>query len=112
MQRLDTLVVERGLDRVDLVKIDVEGHEHAVFDGAAETLRSFRPAVVFESGHEAEADRHAIADRLRDADYEIVAVLHDYGALTCDLGDYRAARGASDSREAHNLLALPRRTAR
>jgi FkbM family methyltransferase len=108
LRRLDTVVAEHTLDRVDLVKIDVEGHERPVFDGAVQTLRRFRPAVVFESGHEDVAGRHAIADRLRDLDYEIVAVLHDYGALSCDLDDYRAARGACRGSEAHNVLALPR----
>ncbi len=39
-----------GLDRIDVVKIDVEGHERAVFEGAVETLRRLGPALVFESG--------------------------------------------------------------
>lgn len=108
LRRLDTVVAEYALDRVDLVKIDVEGHERLVFDGAIETLRRFRPAVVFESGHEDESDRHSIADCLQSLEYEIVAVLHDYGALACSLADYREARGASGGREAHNVLALPR----
>ena len=32
------------------MKIDVEGHELAVFEGATETLRRLGPALVFESG--------------------------------------------------------------
>lgn len=46
LQRLDSL----ALDRLDVVKIDVEGHELAVFEGAVETLRRLGPALVFESG--------------------------------------------------------------
>lgn len=37
-----------GLSAVDLVKIDVEGHELAVVKGAINTLRRCRPVVVVE----------------------------------------------------------------
>jgi FkbM family methyltransferase len=109
--KLDTIVAERGLGRVDLVKIDVEGHERLVFDGGLETLRRFGPAVVFESGLETAADRGAIAERLEQLGYDIVAVLHDHGALPADLADYRAARAACAGDEARNILALPREAA-
>jgi FkbM family methyltransferase len=46
--RFDTWAHRQGLDRLDLVKVDVEGAELAVLDGAAETLRRFRPIVVIE----------------------------------------------------------------
>jgi len=45
---LDAFVTERGVQRVDFVKIDVEGAELAVLDGAAETLAKNRPTVVLE----------------------------------------------------------------
>jgi FkbM family methyltransferase len=105
--RLDTLVAEQALARVDLVKIDVEGHERAVLEGGTDTLRRFRPALVFESGHENQSDRAAIAALFAGLDYELVAVLHDYGALACDLDAYRAARGPCAGTEARNILALP-----
>jgi len=44
--RLDSL----GLDRLDVLKVDVEGHELEVFEGARETLRRLGPVIVFESG--------------------------------------------------------------
>lgn len=44
--RLDSL----GLERVDVIKIDVEGHELAVLKGAEQTLRRLGPALVFETG--------------------------------------------------------------
>jgi FkbM family methyltransferase len=46
--RLDSWVESRGLDRLDLLKLDVEGAEPAVFDGAEETLRRFKPFTVVE----------------------------------------------------------------
>ena len=45
---IDDTVAELGLDRVDFVKIDVEGGELAVLQGATDTLERHRPIVVFE----------------------------------------------------------------
>ncbi len=45
-------------DRLDVLKVDVEGFEGAVFEGARETLARCRPVVVFEDGV-ADAERCA-----------------------------------------------------
>jgi len=108
LRRLDTIVVEARLARLDLVKIDVEGHERAVLAGAEAALRRFRPAIVFESGHETAGDRTVITTLLAELGYQLVAVLHDYGALACTEDDYRNATAACAGREARNILALPR----
>ena len=108
-RRLDDLAAEHGLERLDLVKIDVESHERQVLEGGAATLARLRPALVIESGHESPADRVAIAALMQRLDYDLVAVLHDHGALPATLADYQAARAACAGREAHNLLLLPKR---
>jgi len=46
--QLDTLVLERQLNRVDLIKIDVDGQEARVLRGARGTLERFRPTLFFE----------------------------------------------------------------
>ena len=46
---LDSIVERLGLDRVDFVKLDVEGHELQAIRGAASTFRRFRPTAVIES---------------------------------------------------------------
>jgi FkbM family methyltransferase len=112
LRRLDGIVAERDLTRLDLLKIDVEGHERFVLASAIETLRRFRPAVVFESGHETPEDRRVIAAQFDELAYDFVAVLHDYGALACSSGDYVEARGACAGTEARNILALPRKLTR
>lgn len=47
-RRLDSWVAEEGLDRVDLVKLDVEGAEARVLDGATATIERHRPHLVVE----------------------------------------------------------------
>jgi FkbM family methyltransferase len=46
---LDDFAESQKLTRLDLLKIDVEGSETAVVQGARETLRRFRPIVVAEA---------------------------------------------------------------
>lgn len=40
--------VTRYLDRVDMIKMDVEGAEAAVMEGAEETIKRFRPSFLIE----------------------------------------------------------------
>jgi len=47
-RRLDDIVREAGVTRVDAVKIDVEGAEFLVLKGAVETLDRYRPVVSVE----------------------------------------------------------------
>ena len=45
---LDRYVAEAGLTRMDFIKMDVEGFEPAVLDGAAAAIERFRPPVLME----------------------------------------------------------------
>jgi transcription antitermination factor NusA-like protein len=47
-RRIDDVVGELGLKRVDVVKIDVEGAEYNVLRGARATLTRFHPKIVLE----------------------------------------------------------------
>jgi FkbM family methyltransferase len=45
---LDTFVADNRIDRIDVIKVDVEGHEERVLAGARETLAAFHPTLVLE----------------------------------------------------------------
>jgi FkbM family methyltransferase len=47
-EALDQLLEENGIDRVDAIKIDVEGAEELVLRGATRCLTMQRPVVIFE----------------------------------------------------------------
>lgn len=55
--RFDEILSNGGVQRVDLVKIDVEGAELFVLQGAEETLRRFKPKILLEMNEE--TFRHA-----------------------------------------------------
>jgi len=45
---IDVFAAEQQLDRIALIKVDVEGWEAAVLRGAARVIDACRPAIVFE----------------------------------------------------------------
>jgi FkbM family methyltransferase len=45
---LDDLFDSLALDRLDFMKVDIEGHEHRFLTGAARTIARFRPVLLME----------------------------------------------------------------
>jgi hypothetical protein len=45
---MDAIVAAAGIERLDLLKIDVEGFEWRVLRGGEGTIAKFRPHIVFE----------------------------------------------------------------
>ncbi|MFK7989937.1 MAG: FkbM family methyltransferase [Sandaracinaceae bacterium] len=54
VDRIDALVANLGLDRVDLLKFDVEGAEKHALEGAEQTIQQHRPAVQLSIYHRPE----------------------------------------------------------
>ncbi len=48
MQTLDAYVKEKGLTRIDLIKLDVDGFEGKVIRGALNTLKEYKPFLIIE----------------------------------------------------------------
>jgi hypothetical protein len=75
--------------RVDLIKIDVEGHEEAVIRGARELINNDEPIVIFECFH---------------GGREINRMLYKKGYTVAD-----AETMAAPSEDTSNFVALPAR---
>lgn len=78
---LDTLIAKLGWQKVDAVKIDVEGSEAEVFEGMKDTLaRLDAPMVVFESNT-------VILRKRGQTAQDLIAMLRRYG-YECYLPQY------------------------
>jgi FkbM family methyltransferase len=75
--RLDTVLDAAQIGHVDLVKVDVEGHEPEVFEGASRTLERDKPIVLFEVNALRRSPDGVSAqsvDELRQVGYEMYGV--------------------------------------
>jgi FkbM family methyltransferase len=72
VRRLDSIMATERLPTPDLIKIDVEGAEADVLNGAARTIMSMRPALLIEL-HGTNAP---IAAALEEFGYEAIALGH------------------------------------
>jgi FkbM family methyltransferase len=79
---IDSYVETNGLDRLDFVKIDVEGAEDAVIRGMNRTLGSLRPAVLVEI-HAKDGSESETLKRLKENGYHLRRLEPD-GWTICD----------------------------
>jgi FkbM family methyltransferase len=72
---LDAYLQKKSIGKVDLIKIDVEGYEGHVLDGAANTIQKNHPVIIMELV-DAHQQRHGgsarlIADKLKKHGYTL-----------------------------------------
>ena len=69
---LDEYVQKKGIAKVDFLKIDVEGAEESVLEGATNVLSTDRPVLLIEL-HELDRfkDKHPAILRLRSYNYQV-----------------------------------------
>lgn len=65
IRTLDSLLAERGIEQVDVMKIDVEGAEARVLAGAATTMGGDNPMTLLLDLHPRRVDTLAVCDQLR-----------------------------------------------
>jgi len=104
---LDEVAAAEALRAVALIKIDVEGFEAEVLQGAARTLAQLRPALFFETGHEPPEKRRIIGDLLAGTGYELVGIVCPDGIVEASLDDYVGGTGLFNGLGVANLFALP-----
>jgi len=51
LRTLDECIYDMDIDRVDFIKIDVDGHEPAFLDGAVKTIEKYNPIILLEVNH-------------------------------------------------------------
>jgi len=100
---VDSVVRSSGLDRLDLIKIDVEGWELPVLRGSLHSIKRFRPRIIFEF------DPHYIT-RCGGTSAEILELFQslDYELFVLRLRHAPSKVTKSDPK-AGNLLGLPSR---
>ena len=69
---LDRFVQEHALQRVDAMKLDVEGEEGPLLEGARSVLENMRPVILFEfSSSQPAAKNDRVLNLLRSLEYEV-----------------------------------------
>ncbi|MBM0743189.1 FkbM family methyltransferase [Phormidium sp. CLA17] len=75
VQQLDNLIEEMSVQRIDIIKIDVEGAEFLVFEGSRNVIERFHPLICFELLDSALQNQGSssvsLLRYLRDLGYEI-----------------------------------------
>lgn len=65
--RIDDFVRERGIERVDFIKMDIEGAEQEALDGCVETIKKFTPKLALSAYHKPE-DLYLLMEMVRALD--------------------------------------------
>lgn len=73
MLKLDSYVAKKEINRLDLMKIDVEGYESFVLEGARESIRRYRPTIICEVAPDEYRGRtfHLIKEISQECGYKI-----------------------------------------
>jgi hypothetical protein len=99
---LDTLLAQENVQRVDLIKADIEGAEPAFLVGARETLRHCKPTLLCEL--------YGATLEHQDASFaRLLEVLDDFGYRLLSFDDNTGLPMPWDCQQplSHNVLAIP-----
>ena len=100
---LDVFVARHAVEKIDFIKVDIEGAEMLFLAGAAETLRRLRPALMIECNPEGLAEFGTTADRMLKAINEL-----GYEAYRLERSGLQPMNDARTIEDYCNLMCLPR----
>ncbi len=81
--RIDDFVAERGLERVDFIKMDIEGAEQEALEGCEKTIRAHRPKLALSAYHKPE-DLYLLMEIVREMHADYRFYLRHYNPGFCD----------------------------
>lgn len=101
VRSLKSIMQEFNIPRIDLIKIDVEGHEFEVLQGLENYLKEFKPSILFELTENAHAEK--INELVKDWEY-----------LYFDIDEVNPPKGISAIKKSSffNILICAQETAR
>jgi len=103
-EALDNLLGEKGVERVDAIKIDVEGAEELVLRGAVKCLTTQSPIIIFEFNP-------GCAARLGLLPYGARDFLQSLGYEFMVLGDCAKSKNTALRPMYFNIIAIPKQLA-
>jgi FkbM family methyltransferase len=68
---LDSLIETENLTQVDWLKIDAEGHEMQVLQGAGRILQKFKPKIIYENVAGSKGSNLPVAEYLQEKGYQL-----------------------------------------
>ncbi|MFP6777842.1 MAG: FkbM family methyltransferase [Alphaproteobacteria bacterium] len=96
-ETLDSYIVREEIERIDFIKLDVDGSEHQVQGGGQSTLRCFHPLIILELASYVfpggENSFETFINLLRDTGYRLIRspgsaeLPHDAAALARYIAD-------------------------
>lgn len=70
LDRMDNVISKMSLKRVDFIKIDVEGAELQVLEGAEKTIAKYKPCLAIAAYHKSD-NLEAISNFLLNRDFQV-----------------------------------------
>jgi FkbM family methyltransferase len=103
---IDDFCKSNNFQRLDFIKIDVDGHEFEVFKGGVETIGRFRPTIIFEIGlyllEENKIGYSFFSDYFSKLNYRLLDAIKGIELTPENYRNYIPAKGTID------IIALPR----
>lgn len=103
----DEVAQKHGVEKIDLIKIDVEGLERQVIDGLSEVIGKSRPCIVLEISR---ATRDSFGSR---DDFESIFPkdysFYKFSGVAREKSSYKLAQFDYDAEKSHlNIIAIPK----